>query len=319
MKSPNFLALAVVVLGFGTCWGGLPTANLVLKAQDENGKPVDGASVTVFFKDSQTRKDTPMTGLTDKNGILTAEGAGDPFLGANVNKEGYYLGGFPIPHFRDAKDGKWQPWGATYTAIIRKVENPIPMYVSWSDIEIPTTNKACGYDLEAGDWTAPYGSGTVADFMFTLKRSFTNNRDFEISVAMEFSNPKDGIQQAILPPEGANSVFKWPRMAPTSGYEPTHFLQLRKSPTEPYSGEEPQDNAYFFRVRTEERDGRIVRALYGKIYGGMSLELGRSQTCWVRIQYYLNPGNLDQNMEWDRSRNLLPQKRSLRYRPPNLP
>jgi hypothetical protein len=63
---------------------------------------------------------------------------------------------------------------------------------------------------------------------------------------------------------------------------------------------------FFYRVRTVEENERIVAANYGKISDGLQLDGVNAKTCTILFTYYLNPTSLDQNLEWDPKRNLLP-------------
>jgi hypothetical protein len=255
--------------------------------------------------DPITRNGVPISGLTDALGSFTAEGGSDSSIGARIQKSGYYSGGFPFEPFRDAKDARWQPWNPTYTAILRKIEKPVPFYGKTGWMEIPATNVLCGYDLEAGDWVAPHGKGKVADFIITLDRQFENRDKFNVSAVLSFSNPLDGIQEVKLPEEWRCCEFKWPRMAPETGYQPKLSARFGTEPGKGFFSTASDDQAHFFRVRTVEQDGKIVSALYGKIRGGIRLEGRETKTGSVAFTYYLNSTPLDRNMEFALKHNLL--------------
>jgi hypothetical protein len=295
---------ALVVVGADKPFA-LPLAKLTVQVVDEQHVPIQGVHVNLTFMDPVTRKGVPIGGLTDASGFFTGEGGSDSSIGGTVQKDGYYSGGFPFEPFRDAKDGRWQPWDPTYVSVLRKIEKPMAMYGKRAWIEIPQTNVPCGYDLEAGDWVAPYGNGKTSDFIITLKREYENRRKFNVSVAISFSNPLDGIQETKLPEDYRYSDFKWPRSAPDTGYEATFTTRLEVIPGKGYNDTASEKQAYFFRVRTVERDGKIVSALYGKIGGGLRLAPSNSKTCELYLAYYLNPTPLDRNMEFDLKHNLL--------------
>jgi hypothetical protein len=180
------------------------------------------------------------------------------------------------------------------------------MYVRrFRRLEIPAVDRPCGFDLETSDWVAPWGKGKVADFIMTLTRRYENRDDFEVNVTLSFSNPLDGIQEANLPAQFRGSEFIWPRQAPETGFNPKYSARFGVKPGHDYYGSAFEEDAYFFRVRTQERNGQIVSALYGKIKGGIRLEGRETGTCIVAFTYYLNPTLLDRNVEWDTKRNLL--------------
>jgi hypothetical protein len=284
----------------------LPLARLVIKAVDENRAPVEGVNVSLSFMEPVSRQPAVVEGLTNAEGLFVGEGGSDSSVGSNIHKAGYYPAGFPFAPFREVREGKWQPWGATYMAVLRKIENPIPMYARrLRRLVIPIADQPCGFDLEASDWVAPWGKGKIADFVMTLTRRYASRDDFDVNVVLSFTNPLDGIQETNLPEQFRGSEFLWPRQAPERGFEPTHSSRFGAKPGSDYYGNASEESAFFFRVRTQERNGQIVGALYGKIKGGIRLEGRETGTCAVAFAYYLNPTSLDRNMEWDTKRNLL--------------
>jgi hypothetical protein len=286
----------------------LPDARLTIKVIDDAQQPVPNAKVWLGFKDKLTKNDIAVRGLTDADGLFTGQGASDALVGSDIRKDGYYMGSAPIPDFRDAKDGRWQPWDATYEAVLRKIENPVAMYARKISAEIPAVNQPCGFDLMLADWVAPYGQGKSADLVVTV----TNRRldswfDYDVSATLTFSNRLDGLQEASLPKAYSVSAFKWPRQAPEGGYQPSFSARASWFPQG--SGKLPvrtfkDGQAYFFRVRTAESNRQIVSALYGKIDGGIVLEPRETKLCKIIFLYYLNPTPLDRNMESDPKRNL---------------
>lgn len=291
---------------------GYPQVNVTVRVVGEDKNPIAGVTASFVF-DEQYKYNAivPLNGNTDATGLITAQGySAFGRFGANLKKDGYYLSGVACPVFRDAKDGQWQPWGTTNTTILRKIENPVPVYAKKVRADIPAVGKSCGYDLEAGDWMAPYGRGQTADFIITLtNREYESRSVFDVGATITFSNPLDGIQEAHLPKEYATSLFRWPRQAPDAGYQ---SLLTARSAQFPEGGRKPirtfnaggTDQAYFFRVRTVEQNGKIVSVLYGKIDSGIAVDPIDSKTCGIFFTYYLNPVPLDRNMEFDLKRNL---------------
>ena len=68
--------------------------------------------------------------------------------------------------------------------------------------------------------------------------------------------------------------------------------------------EDVQRQKFYFRVRTDEKDGRIVSALYGKLSAGFEMRIPDQQELKIVLYYYLNPTPLDRNMEFDLEKNL---------------
>jgi hypothetical protein len=191
-------------------------------------------------------------------------------------------------------DGRWQPWNPTNTVGLKKIKNPVPMYVKGLNLGVPEFEKPLGFDLEKGDWVSPYGKGVVPDFIFYAKNDQRGLRDFDYSLVLTFPNEKDGIQTFEEPALYGGSKFKSAYEAPVENYLP-EWKQFRSR--RPEAGETnniDQNRKYYFRVRTVlDKDGNIVSALYGKIYGD-----------FLQFTYYLNPTPNDRNVEFDPAKNL---------------
>jgi hypothetical protein len=283
----------------------LPRVKVTAKVTDEQGVPITDATVFFAFADQfSTREIIKVQGNTDSVGEFAAEGHSDGMLGTRVQKHGYYDGTVALPRFGNPINGRWQPWNAMAITVLRPIGKPVALYAKSCWIDIPLIGQPCGFDLEKGDWVAPHGKGEVADFVFSLERRYVSLQDFAVTVELRFSQPRDGIQAAQMPAVGTNSIFKWSREAPENGYEPG--LTMSFSHQSGHLEETATEmQAYFFRVRTVEQNGRIVNALFGKIKGGLFLAPSNSKTCKVKLIYYLNPTQLDRNLEWDSQRNLL--------------
>jgi hypothetical protein len=285
-----------------------PQIRFTVHVVGEDNSPLEGVEASFIFHPEALRQNhiTQVDVVSDADGNFTVQGPSqDGTFGvgnALIHQNGYYPSGVNIPNFTKTDDlGHWLPWDATYTTVMRKIENPIPMYAKTIEINIPAVGIPCGYDLMAGDWVGPYGKGRKADLIFTLQRQWQDVYHFDVSVAVTFSNSGDGIILTNLPKEFANSQFKWPRMAPETGY--TSSLSLKSSANQIGYDTNFQTNVaseqdYFFRVRTTELNGKVSSALYGKIAGGMILRPGASKTCKIHLAYYLNPTSNDQNMEY---------------------
>lgn len=284
----------------------LPLAKVTVRVLDEAEQPLAGAHVSLGFRDRLTGKDVFVRGQTDAAGRFSGEGGCDPSgVGSEITMDGYYQGWAPIPKFYEVDAlNHWKPSNETYTTTLRHVGKPVPLYAKSAWIEIPAVGQPCGYDLEKGDWVAPQGKGAVADLVFTLERRYDDRQDFDVKAELSFSRPLDGIQSVDLPVIGKNSLFKWSREAPEDGYFPTLKMHFARDPKAGFTQSASDGQAYFFRVRTVEKDGRIVGALYGKIRGGLQLAPSNSKTSKVKLTYYFNSTSLDRNLEWDPKRNL---------------
>jgi hypothetical protein len=160
---------------------------------------------------------------------------------------------------------------------------------------VPIQAENVGFDLFVGDYVAPYGRGNTSDLIFRLRNNerAPDNYDYELTVA--FSRKLDGILpfKAISHLQG--SAFRSPYSAPDVGLLSTWAVsKIRSSDGPERNNYDPENHAYFFRVRTIlDSKGEIVSANYGKIYGD-----------FMNFTYYLNPKPNDRNIEFEPRRNL---------------
>ncbi len=246
-------------------------------------------------------------GLTDTNGICVLTGNGDEAsVGAAVLKNGYYgASGYRI-EFTNSILGRWQPWNPTIEVVLQKKGVQVPMYARRIDeIKIPVEGKPVGFDLEIGDWVAPYGKGETPDFLF----KYTSKPEphvpiqeippYDITLAVTFSNDGDGIQSAAPLPHG----LRFTRPAPGNGYESILVKHESKERCQKAYSDYRDGQNYFFRVRTKnDAQGNIVSALYCKIDGDFNHAAAGAK---LTFTYYLNPEPNSQNMEFDPQRNLV--------------
>jgi hypothetical protein len=287
---------------------GLP-GQLTLQVIEEDGKLVENADVVGWFGASYR-------GNTDSQGLYAIKGTALNLHFA-VSKLGYYKTDgeyeFSIRGNSDEsrKQGRWLPWNPTYKVVLRRKINPVGMY--WKKVEswhqgegVPADGKPVGYDLMKGDWVAPYGKGEKADFVFTMQGEFISFSNRKVSTVLTFSNEGDGIQEFSKKAEKAGylgtSAFTSPYIAPKDGYLDTFSYKRVVSENGDIGLKRDNTKIYFFRIRTEkDKDGKIIRALYGKIHGDIStdfLDFKLGGDVGVYFLYYLNPDGT-RNMEHD--------------------
>jgi hypothetical protein len=293
----------------------LPAARVTVKVLDENQQPITNANVWFSFKDRLTFKDLNIRGLTGANGLFTAEGGCDASgVGCEISKAGYYIGFPTIPKFHEQDEvlNRWKPWNKTYTVILRPISNSVDLYAKKVQTEVPVLGQPCGYDLETGDWVAPYGKGTTKDLIFNIQsKSVKDALNFSAEGELTFTQPLDGLQETSISNIGTNSIFKWERQAPENAYKPMFKLQntlwgsLKQKPVRSFKFDSSREwEGYFFRVRSVVQDGKIISAHFGKIRGGIEIDPRDTQTCAIIFTYYYNPTPLDRNLEWNSKHNL---------------
>jgi hypothetical protein len=283
---------------------------VTLIVTDEKNEPVSNASVhlgfRVYTKGGWASETNEASGSTDSNGSFTASSFADNFVGFTITKDGYYQT-FGDYKFKESNLGRWQPWNPEILVVIKKIENPVPMYqrdtkMMHPVLEIPVNGKAVGFDLMASDWVSPYGKGKHPDMFFRLDRKFVSRDDLEGLLTITFPNKYDGIQ-LVKYDRRSGSNFKLPRFAPEDGYQAKLVRTFSKKPGEPYKDSNEDDNNYFFRVRSEEKNGKFFRAMYGKIHGDIQFGMRSHKTASILIKYFLNP---DYTRNLESGKNLFP-------------
>lgn len=294
----------------------LPTAKVTILAVDDAGLPIEGAEAIIVFnkplKKEWGTEHIPQSGLTNKDGLYTNNGVSEQRLPYAATHPDYYISREKIKF--EGVSGmvgfrKWQPWNPTLKVVLKKKQNPIPMYVYFTDwFEIPKKDDVIGYDLMKHDWLAPYGNGVVADFLFKLSYESKGEKDDRQDFSLSFSNVKDGIQ-IFQGTSQTGSELRSQHHAPNKGYEGgiEHYKERRPGQRAELSFHSLDGTNYYFRVRCSNED--VNRCLYGKIYENIEFS-GVGDTRLLKFQYYLNPTEGDTNVEFDPKQNLFEDIRS---------
>ncbi len=280
----------------------LPEAKVTVKVIDENGKPFSGEEVSISFAvpegTVQGIKAINISGFADANGFYTVSHETIGIVACGIKKEGYYES-YGEYRFTNREGNRWLPWNPEIKLILKKIEKPVPMYArdtQMSGLEVPVIGKEVGFDLTEYDWISPYGKGKHSDFIFKIERKYKDDWDFDSTLIITFPNKHDGIQ-LIKENRKHGSMFKLPRFAPKTGYHAKLIRKTKRSPGKPLESDFADDNNYIFRVRSEEKDGKLVRAMYGKIQGDVQVEPRGRKTATILFTYYLNP-DYTRNLEY---------------------
>jgi hypothetical protein len=245
----------------------------------------------------------PQDGFTDGEGKATFSGQSNGHIAYGTENDGYYPSYYSYD-FKKAGALGWEPWNPELKIVMRKLENPVPMYARHAgmkqEIRVPELNKDIGFDLVVCDWVAPFGEGKIADFVFNLEKNFINTKDYWAVLNLKFSNNNDGIIN-VKENFKDGSVFKLPRFAPDYGYQNAIKFSRSRSGTNRKKTYSTEDN-YIFRIRSKEVDGEIF-GLYGKIQGEIEIGSLRDLNPKINFKYFLNPDGT-KNLEFDSSQNL---------------
>lgn len=275
----------------------VPQAALTIKVLDEGAAPIKDAQASVWSQD--TVKELQRTGAVDEQGMFSVELPAFGGLYYSASSPAFYSTWSEYRFKPGAMKGdpstwstlRWEPWNPTIEVVLKEKGPLRPMYAKRIGIiTLPEMEKGVGYDLEIGDWVAPYGKGRLGDLIFTGNGKLENG---SYRLQWTFSNPGDGIR--VVPfDQAARSELKSPKEAPAEGYAPS--LQInsegRVVGADARLGERPA--CFLFRVRTVlDEKGNVVSAHYGKIYPEQ-----------LNVVYYLNPELNSRSLEYDPARNL---------------
>jgi hypothetical protein len=259
-----------------------------------------------FGQERQLGKAIQIEGLSDSNGIFSAQHVSDGHVFWGAQKLGYYSSTGYDFLFNGGliETGRWQPWNNEFRVILRKIDHPVPLRVKSVETTVPCVDKAAGYDLMVGDWTPPYGTGSIADVFFSVSRNMINNRNYDSSLSISFSNNTDGFQ-SIPPDQIIKGCELWlPHLAPESGYVNKLTWRMARIPgLDKMSGSSFYNDAekygpLFYRVRSvTNSDGKVISAIYGKI-SQFQFDPRESTSALIRFSYYLNATENDRNLEY---------------------
>jgi hypothetical protein len=293
----NILCCAIVTFLAGGAIAS-PTSRVTVKVVDEHSQPLNNADVEVWYHVGN--KQTANKGKSNDKGEYVSTGEGMlPQVTINSRSQGYYESCVIYKFDKKSMFNRWEPWNPTVEVVLKKKRNPVAMVVNGGIIKLPKLDSPVGYDLEKGDWVAPYGVGAVNDFIFTFHAVSRAYTDYECNFTLTFSNEDDGIQEYYFG-EKDQSSYRWPFLAPESGYASKLYREKSDSPQSNLKSNEKKKASYIYRVRTQkDKDGKIVGAIYGKIR--KEFEFGPNGT--ILFGYFLNPDGT-RNLEEDPKKNL---------------
>jgi len=308
------------------------TAKLGVLVLDEvSGMPIEGARVRGGFTIRTgwgSVKGSPLPNecfeITDKEGRCKVEGKTDcGEAGASVVgvPTGYYrpLLGEGVDFKRKNLFGVWQPDNIVVTLRVQRVENPIPLFVkkvgdygiNESDEDLfSQANGVLRFDLMKGDWLPPIGKGEVADIGFKrmpredfgefVGASGFKGRSFRDSMEVKFLGEDNGLVEMSCPSTARLKI----RTAPEMGYARDYLCWAGDNKQLCHEESYNKNRCFCFRIRTRrDVNGKMVEAYYGKIYRDIEMLCGGNPfvpVASVRFTYYINPNNLDRNLEWNK-------------------
>ena len=307
--------VSLLLLGMPGCalaqqLAAVPTHPVAVRVfvHDPDGKPVEGAEVALSLTYYRVRSVEGKTvrELTDKEGFATVSGMAESEYRVGAGKSGYYRTVAPTRDL-DSEYGLKQYANGTHEMDIelRPIRNQVAgINRGFDGLLIPELNKPFGFDLEVGDWVAPYGKGKAADLIFRLDGYFNSPDDYIFKFNASYGRPGDGLQPVKVEPNAEiGSAFRLPYEAPLTGYEAAHVWERAHVGGQRVISEERKGGTFFlFRVRTVlDSSGNVVRALYGYMDGNLDFRGTPEKGYKLSFTYWLNP-------EWTRSLEADPKK-----------
>ena len=304
--------------------------------------PIQGVEVKAWFKvDIGWRawsEPTPIitdVKTTDSCGICGLEGRTNVghISCEVVNPPSGYYGAYggDFQYNRKSLFGVWQPDNLVVTIKLQRVEKPIPLFVkqifSRASASVSSNYFDIGkgkmqFDLIKGSFLPPIGRGEYADIVFTrleredlgigttFKGSITAPA-YRDGMSIRFTGEDNGLVE--VPSEKTAGIKI--RTAPENGYTPDYLVAKGRDKNVKYFSSSNPDRNFAFRIRTKkDKNGKIVSAYYGKIYGDIVIKKPYGVEELVAapsFMYYLNRNPLDRNLEWDMKNNLCPNPGSL--------
>ena len=297
---------------------------------DTSGSPVPGAEVTVGWSWSYdvsgktSPKSRHKTGTADARGRYIFVGMTKGGVGISATGQGYYR--------TFAGPAEANP----VVVLLRKKQNPVPMYAKRAKLDLPSGNGNYAYDLFVGDLVAPHGVGTTTDLVFHVSTTTSNWRDrtiYRLNGDVVFPGSRDGIQSFFVPQriDYPRSDYTLPFTAPETGYVSTlteangdtqtrykdHSLRRENMHnllqpwywTSSYKIRDPahywsEDINYFVRVRSSVGP----TPCYGLISGVVEFGYRGNDIPHISFTYYINPDGTT-NIEYDPSQNLITEFR----------
>lgn len=284
-------------------------ATITYKVIDEQGVPIAKANVHAGYMTGGGWSGKPIRshseqGTTNTNGFFVYKARVKDGVSAKVSKEGYYGTYTEEVNIWDIKKGIHKASNDPLMFTLKKKINPVQMYAKNVNTNFPKSEGTVGYDLVAGDFVYPYGSGKIKDFIFHISYSNIN---------ITFSNKDDGIQPFFVKNRyTAKSELISDQLAPTTGY----FKSLKDADEgwhEKYEamkerawkekisflGERAwmEEVNYYFRVRSNKGGNSLYGKIYGFFRGGT---YGKPTGPQIEFTYYLNPDGTN-NVEFARS------------------
>lgn len=285
----------------------------MIKVKDDNGNALSDTKITLFYRMGILNPDAPAKTVvfksnTDNDGEAKIEGKMPVGIFAVISKEGYYDHNAGRIMFKQVSDGVFSD-SCQIEIVLKKIINPVPMYVKNVHIPFPSNNGTFAFDCKVGDWVAPHGKGNYADFIFNLHISYLNQDRYDAKLTINCKEPADGFFR-FKTDHLIGSELVSPQLAADSFGIKQILIEQSKNKLDFSSTGDRRDDNYIFRTRSRiDQGGNIITANYGKIHNGFSLYGVVINKPGINFTYYFNPNPNSKSLEFDTNKNLFPDIR----------
>ncbi|MDF9832658.1 hypothetical protein M2103_000872 [Ereboglobus sp. PH5-5] len=312
MKKIVIISAFLFTITVAFCSQQIPVGKATIKIIDEQGEPIVGATAGIAFNVPSGTPGGPVLsheGATDNKGCFSASDSCNGIFYYGAKKDGYYEAHSIRYMYKDVKLGRLTPENPELTVMLKKIINPVPMYVRKVALQTPELDKPIGFDFEVGDWIAPYGKGIQSDFIFTVLCRWQDMNNFYSQVNVSFKNPNDGLLEFATP--AATSSLLSPHAAPMDGFQSTWGREVSADPVHGRKNwGTPKTQNFIFRTRTVvDENGKTTAANYGKIYGGIDSGGESGGKPYITFTYYYNPDSQSRSLEFDPKQNLAKEEK----------
>ena len=258
---------------------------------DTEDRPVANATIEASLPDSGNA-----LAQTDLNGRATLHLSAIHTLSLEVSRPGYYATAGEIwrgGRYLD-EDGRLVPRALprAFEIVLKEIRHPVPLVHHSFRGHVPKVKGPVGFDLEAGDWTTPYGSGRREDLYLAFEDVHVQERAFGARLQITFPERDDGIKpfHAARPYSmefGSNLAP--PHVAPTEGYSPSFEKAIRYQRGDPLHTDASDERSFLFRIRTKrDASGTLIQACYGWIQGEIEFDPRDAKGIQLAFTYHLN-------------------------------
>lgn len=278
-------------------------AKVRFKVVDQNGAAVHEARIWGGFSAHRMKDTILVKGATDINGEFIAEGRCNEFLRVDVTKAGYYHTEEKIILWQSKADpivvdGKWQPYDETRIVVLKRIENPHDMLGPDRPPQrkIKVYDEWLGFDLEKGDFLPPVGNGCESDMLVRFHSSGEMPYDWSIRMDVSFTNSPFAGAYRLKKDDWSDMKSIYQADTNATYLSEMSFRYAREMRNRhPVVEKLEKDEYLVFRTRTKiDREGKLLSARYGKLYGPWHFEdAGGSQIQKV----FLNKNDNDVNLE----------------------